>query len=214
MRNQVLPWVVPGSARILDLGCGDGATLRALHSPRGTFAVGVDLSSEGLKTAKALTPYAHFVCARGEQLPFRDECFDSVICGVALPYMDISRTLAEVRRVLKPSGGLWASLHSFRMVRKHWLRSLRAMDWRDLVCRTYVLLNGVVFHFMGRVFRLPLRPDRCESFQTRRGMRIALRRAGFTEEETVKFFVTTAIKPAVGETRTRSKQGQGSPARH
>lgn len=191
------------------MGCGDGATLRALHSPSGTFAVGVDLNSEGLKAAKALTPYAHFVCASGEQLPFRDRSFDSIISGVALPYMDIPRALAELRRVLKPSGGLWASLHSFRMVRRHWLRSLRALDLKDVIYRTYVLLNGVVFHFSGKVFRFALRPARCESFQTRRGMRIALRRAGFTEEETVKFFVTTAIKPSGSEIVARSEQGQG-----
>lgn len=208
MRSQVLPWVAPGSARILDLGCGRGATLKTIGSDSRTLAVGVDVSLRDLQTASSLIPHAHFVCAKGEQLPFRDECFDSVICGVALPYMDISRTLAEVRRVLKPSDGLWASLHSFRMVRKHWFRSLYALDLKDIIYRAYVLLNGLVFHFTGTVFRFPLKRGRFESFQTRRGTRMALRRAGFTEEETVKFFVTTAVKPSGTDIPARSKQGR------
>ena len=95
------------------------------------------------------------------------------------------------------------------MVRRHLVRSLLHLDMPDIVYRTHVLLNGLVFHFSGRVFRFPLKRERCESFQTRRGMRIALRRAGFTEEETVKFFVTTAIKPSGSETVARSEQGQG-----
>lgn len=156
--------------------------------------VGVDLSQPVLKSANASIPWAHFVAARGEQLPFSQQSFDAVISGVAMPYMEIPRVLAEIARVLKPGGSLWLSLHSFRMVRRHLVRSLLRLDVPDTVYRIYVLLNGLLFHFSGRVFRFPLKRERCESFQTRRGMRIAIRRAGFVDEEVVKFFVSSAIR--------------------
>jgi SAM-dependent methyltransferase len=154
------------------------------------FIVGVDVSFEALQ--KAQIPNALWVCAKGEQLPFGDGCFDCVVSAVALPYMDIPRALQEMRRVLAPSGALWTSLHSFRMASRHWLHSLRTLDLGDVVFRAYVLLNGLAFYLSGRVFRFPLNPALCESFQTRRGMRLALRRAGFLEEEIVKFFVAAA----------------------
>jgi hypothetical protein len=106
--------------------------------------------------------------------------------------MEIPLVLGEIARVLTPGGSLWLSLHSFRMVRRHLVRSLLHLDVRDTIYRVYVVLNGLLFHFSGRVFRFPLKRERCESFQTRRGMRIALRRAGFVDEETVKFFVCSA----------------------
>jgi len=106
MRSQVLPWVAPGSARILDLGCGRGAILKTIGSDSRTLAVGVDVSLRDLQTASSLIPHAHFVCARGEQLPFPQQSFDAVISGVAMPYMEIPRVLAEIARVLKPAGSL------------------------------------------------------------------------------------------------------------
>lgn len=193
MRSQVLPWVPPESRRILDLGCGDGRILTRVALAPDSFPVGVDIDLDNLRAAKSLFPSAHFVCARGEQLPFRSRSFDSCICGVALPYMDIPRALVEVRRVLKTQGSFWASLHSFRMARRHWLRSVVSLDLKDIIFRAYVLVNGALFFLTGNVFRFPLKRDRIESFQSRTGMRKALRAAGFIEEEIISFFAAGAV---------------------
>ena len=169
----------------MDLGCGDGqGMMRAASAPPlGTsrFVCGVDIDMASLQISRSNAPHLPCVRARGEELPFQDGAFDYVISAVALPYMDLVPTLREIRRVLRPRGELWASLHSQLLVWDHLLKSLRAFNWKDIAYRTYVLVNGFGFHFTGKLFRFPLKRVRIESGQTRRGIRLALQSAGFTD---------------------------------
>ena len=75
--------------------------------------VGLDISFGRLQEAnvKYGSRGWHYGCARGEDLPLRDNSVGGVFCSVALPYMHIPRTLAELHRVLTPGGFFWASLH-------------------------------------------------------------------------------------------------------
>jgi len=171
---------------VLDIGCGDGqGTLQAASKTpcSGTvrFISGIDIDMASLSRCKAHVPHLHCVQARGEQLPFRDKTFDYVMSAVALPYMDLTRALLEIHRVLKPGGELWASLHPQLFVWHHLLRSIRMLNWKDILYRTYVLLNGIGFHFTSKLLRFPLKRKRIESGQTFRGMTLALRSAGFTD---------------------------------
>jgi len=50
---------------------------------------------------------------------------------------------------------------------------------KAVLYRLYVLANGVIFHLTGKV--VGFADGRVESFQTIRGLKIALRRAGFVE---------------------------------
>lgn len=145
------------------------------------FVCGVDIDIDSLRACKVRAPHVQCVGARGEQLPFKDGAFDYVMSAVALPYMDLPPTLREIRRVLRPEGELWASLHRPLLVWRHLLTSLRTLNVKDILYRTYVLANAFSLHFSGRVFRFPLNPKRIESGQTRRGMRLVLRAAGFTD---------------------------------
>lgn len=62
------------------------------------------------------------VCARIEQLPFRSEVFDAVICvGEVLDYSDPARSIAEFGRVLKRSGTLICDFGNSRSF-SHWMR--------------------------------------------------------------------------------------------
>jgi len=177
---------IPEWARsVLDLGCGDGqGTLKAASAsaPPGTsrFVCGVDIDMGSLHASKARAPHLQYVRARGEQLPFKDGAFDYVMSAVALPYMDLRPTLCEARRVLRPGGELWVTLHRQLFVWHHLLRSIRTLNWKDTLYRTYVLVNGFGLHFTGKLFRFPLKRSRIESGQTRRGIRLALQSAGFT----------------------------------
>ena len=193
---------VPNQVRsVLDLGCGDGATIlgasgasSASADGSARFVCGVDTDMDSLRALKVRAPHIQCVRASGEQLPFKAECFDYVMSGVALPYMDVSRTVREVWRVLGPDGQFWASLHRPLVVWDHLLNSIRTLNWKDMLYRTYVLTNACSLHVAGKVFRFPLNRKRMESGQTRRGMRLVLQAVGFTDivmnQEGNRFVIT------------------------
>jgi ubiquinone/menaquinone biosynthesis C-methylase UbiE len=161
-------------ARVLDLGCGKGNyPVRANLSPDDEV-IGVDIDEERLAIARQCFPGRTFQFARGESLPFPDASFDRVVSAVALPYMDIPKTLAEVRRVLVPGGSAFFSVHPARFTLGelyHCAPHPVAMGYR-----IFVLLNGLYFHSTGKTLRVAART---ESFQTERGLRLAMTRAGF-----------------------------------
>jgi ubiquinone/menaquinone biosynthesis C-methylase UbiE len=161
-------------ARVLDLGCGKGDYPIRADLSAGDEVIGVDLDEERLAIARQRFPGRTFRHARGESLPFSDASFDRVVSAIALPYMDIPKTLAEVQRVLVPGGSVFFSVHPLRFtLRELWQCAPRpvAMSYR-----LFVLLNGLYFHFTGKILRVA---RRTESFQTKRGLRLALTRAGF-----------------------------------
>src|SRR5215467_9751598 len=89
--RRVLPDVSARHRRILDVGCGAGQTLIASNLGEAVFAVGIDLDYSALVYGRQQTTSIHFVRAAGEQLPFRNNSFDLVLCRVALPYMHVHR---------------------------------------------------------------------------------------------------------------------------
>jgi SAM-dependent methyltransferase len=160
-------------ARVLDLGCGTGNIPRALKLAPEDEIVGLDISEQRIAIARQCYPERRFECGRGESLPFPDGSFDCVVSSVAVPYMNIPLVLAEVRRVLAPGGQLLFSLHPLRFTLQEF-RNCRTL--RSVIFRLCVVLNGLWFYLAGKTFGFG---NNCESFQTERGMRIALRRAGF-----------------------------------
>ena len=89
----------PAGARILDIGCGDGAELRTLVA-RGCGAIGIDVT---MAPDSAVPPKARVLLARAEHLPFRDASFDGAVMKVVLPYTDERVAVREVARVLRPA---------------------------------------------------------------------------------------------------------------
>ena len=91
--------------RILDLGCGMGATASYLYQNYGMKLVGIDPSDKLLGIAKAKNPFATFVKATGDFLPLENGSFECVLAECTMSLMhDLPRTLKEVHRVLKKDG--------------------------------------------------------------------------------------------------------------
>jgi len=93
-----------------------------------------------------------------------------------------------LHRVLVPGGWLKATLHSSAFTWTEFRQSFSRP--KQSLFRVFVLLNGMLLHFFGVVISLG---GVAESCQTDRGIRIALRRAGFTDvtlrHEGRRFFV-------------------------
>jgi ubiquinone/menaquinone biosynthesis C-methylase UbiE len=163
--------------RILDLGCGTGRDLAFWGVTASDEVTGLDIRAERLEEARRRFPQRSYFQGPGEAMPFRDASFDRVISLVALPYMDIPKALGEIRRVLVPGGTFTATLHPLKFSLAEF-RKKAFVSMVPTLYRSFVLLNGIYFHSTGRTLNLA---GRGESFQTERGMRIALGRAGFDE---------------------------------
>jgi ubiquinone/menaquinone biosynthesis C-methylase UbiE len=98
-------------ARVLDLGCGNGAKIARLAER--FDVVGVDISEQQLRLARAAAPGATFVHADFVALDFPDETFDAVTAFYSIvhaPREEHPALLARIRRWLKPGGHLLASM--------------------------------------------------------------------------------------------------------
>lgn len=95
--------------RLLDLATGTGAVARAAAA-RGASVVGVDVSAPMLAVARQRSPEIDFRSADAHALPFADEEFDVVVCGLALShFQEPLEALGEAWRVLRDGGRLVAS---------------------------------------------------------------------------------------------------------
>jgi len=191
--------------RILDVGCGKGNPPQKANLSLQDSILGIDISMESLKLAKQRYPTRQFICGKAEALPFSAKSFDRVVSAIAIPYTNIPLALAEIRRVLIPGGSLFMSLHALRFT----LAELRAALPRPKASlyRLYVLANGVVFHISGRT--LGLANGRVESFQTTRGLKLALERAGF-----VGIAVSRPEGRLLVEAKTLLSNSAGQPSLH
>lgn len=123
-RLCLLAHLAPGQA-VLDVGCGPGIATReaARRIAPGGRALGVDLSSGMVEAATTLAgangvQNVEFRVMDAENLEFADRSFDAVVClSAILHFPDIDRVLAEMYRVLRPTGRLVVSFGHVRPVR-------------------------------------------------------------------------------------------------
>jgi len=162
--------------RVLDLGCGSGRDLASWGVTASDEITGLDIDGSRLAIAKVRFSNRTYLQGAGERLPFEAESFDRIVSALALPYMNIQKTLAEIHRILVPDGGLSLSLHPPSFTIAELLHRSLPKPIPTLF-RLNVMANGLLFHCTGRT--VGFLNGRTESFQTGRGMRVALNRAGF-----------------------------------
>jgi 2-polyprenyl-3-methyl-5-hydroxy-6-metoxy-1,4-benzoquinol methylase len=96
----------PGE-RVLDAGCGSGHFSAALVA-HGCTVVGTDIAERALERARETAPGAEFRLLEPDGgLPAGHGEFDLVWCSEVLEHVpDAGALLADIRRVLRPSGRL------------------------------------------------------------------------------------------------------------
>lgn len=94
---------LPLGARVLDVGCGEGATLYHLGAPAG--AVGLDLFPEKVAFAARVLPKCRFVVGSAYELPFERGEFDHLLVRDLIHHLEEPmRFIDECARVLAPGG--------------------------------------------------------------------------------------------------------------
>lgn len=126
------PWIfsemhlAPGM-KILEVGCGNGAlwteNISRIPKGKGTEIVLSDISGGMLQDARrnldSLKKTIYFKEFSCENIPYEDDHFDVVIANHILFYCENpENAAAEIRRVLKPGGVLYASTYGSRHMKE------------------------------------------------------------------------------------------------
>ena len=138
--------------KVLDIGCGDGKTIkRLLELEESLFVYGIDISSTSINMAKKEN---RFYKEKGQviikqsgvsALPYLDDFFD-IITAFNTHYFwpDLAKDLLEVKRVLKPGAQLaiCARLELLDQPlfkdKKQLSQKLRLSGFKDIICYDYL----------------------------------------------------------------------------
>lgn len=110
-RNRVILYALerffPEAEDFLEAGCGTGFVLRAVAQSRPWARIaGSDIFIEALRLSKGRVPEAEFFLMDILQVPFENEFSLIGIFDVLEHIDDDNRALANLRRALRPGGGL------------------------------------------------------------------------------------------------------------
>lgn len=163
---------------ILDLGCGDGhfASI-AFDRP---FDVGIDPWSGPVKLAAKQGSYNQVINGLGNQLPFPDEYFGSVVSNSVLEHIeDLDIVIKEVARVIKPNG-----IFIFCVPNHFFLENLSISTWFD---RIHLTGLGNLYR---KFFNLISRHHHCDSPEV---WEKRLSEAGFSIDKWWHYFSPKAL---------------------
>jgi SAM-dependent methyltransferase len=128
-RLRVLGVGLPGQ-RILDLGTGTGLLARQF-ARQGCAACGTDIADNQIVEATQLAATegldADFQVASSEKQPYADQSFDCITAMQCWLYFPREATIAEVKRLLRPSGVLMTSHFSWLQSKSEIARASEAL---------------------------------------------------------------------------------------
>ena len=114
--RQVLDAVVlriGAGESVLDLGCGPGQVGQYL-AERGVLVIGMDLAQQMLQVARRRPGNSRMACGDMRSMPFRSGALSGVVAYYSvhhLPQPALRTALAEIHRILKPSGSFVVATH-------------------------------------------------------------------------------------------------------
>lgn len=91
--------------KVLDMACGNGALLSLISQEMECSICGIASSVEQYRSVRAMLPNADILFAQPEDIPWKENSFDVVMCGLPFYAMEEpGKVLKEALRVLKPGG--------------------------------------------------------------------------------------------------------------
>ncbi len=135
---------LPEGASVLELGCGDGKTLAAMHS--GWKITALDVSPEALRLSRRMLPGTNLVLADARLLPFREGSFNAVFAFHVTGHLRQKgrRALArEVARVLVREGRLF--------FREFGTEDMRSGQGDEVEASTFQRGSGVLTHYFTEI---------------------------------------------------------------
>lgn len=93
---------------ILDIGCGSGVQIRALGLEMPNLIIGMDVNRNALLYAKKKEiSHSDFLIADAQQLPFKEQTIDKIICAEIIEHLtNPGQLIAETQRVLRWDGSI------------------------------------------------------------------------------------------------------------
>jgi SAM-dependent methyltransferase len=116
---------IEAAGRILDFGCGTARMIRWLHDISDSCEIwGTEIRSSCIAWCKQyLSPPFHFATTTiAPHLPFEDRYFGLIYAGSVFTHLDdlAEAWLMELRRVLRPGGRLFITVHDHNTIRMIW----------------------------------------------------------------------------------------------
>jgi len=176
---------IPRKGRVLELGCGNGKTSRALLE-RGCEVVGIDPALTAIGLCRHHAPGetgGEFALADARSLPFTDASFTAVIAFHVighLPGEERERCAREAARVLNDGGTLYFSGFS--------KEDFRAGNGCETEPGTFLRKNGIATHYFTESEVLALFGELVPSGCTTRRWALTVRGKAFPRAEIAAAF--------------------------
>ena len=154
--------ITGAQGRGLDIGCGAGLSTVPLGKLTDSV-VGVDPVLKMVSGSRKSAGQVTFLVAQAEAQPFKAGSFDLITAAGSLNYSDIDLSLAEVSRVLKPSGML--AIYDFGSGR-HFREGAGLDSWFTAFEQRYPFPPGYELEVRALPFsQFGLSLEACEEFQ-------------------------------------------------
>ena len=178
---------------VLDIATGTGVIPLRLSKERanGNRYVGLDITPTMLQHASQKVQQSPFqkniqlTCASAMVMPFRNDTFHQITCGLATHHMDTSVLIAEMIRVLRPGGRITVADVG------------AGPSWKSPVIRFFLRLVAWAYFLPAEGFsRAWAEATAVSNMMTAEQWQSALERAGFVEVEVHKMDSRHAWAPA------------------